>query len=78
MIEKYHSLIHKYKKMNSKFEKAQAYTEKKYNIMYLEKDQFFFKHCDNIFMNNVASLERSFHEKNIFYYNTIINTNRLQ
>jgi len=28
MIEKYHSLIHKYKKSNSKFEKAQEYIEK--------------------------------------------------
>lgn len=38
MIEKYHCLIYKYKKLNSKFEKAQEYIEKKYNIMYLEKD----------------------------------------
>ena len=54
MIEKYHSLIHKYKKMNSKFEKAQEYIEKKYNIMYLEKDQFyqsFFNQCDIIYID---------------------------
>ncbi len=34
MIKKYHLLIEKYNKMNSKFEKAQEYITNKYNDMY--------------------------------------------
>ena len=45
MIKKYHCLIHKYKKLNSKFEKAQEYIEKKYNKI--------LNFCNNSFIKNI-------------------------